>query len=182
MPSERELIANAAHDPEAFRALYRAYFPRVYGYIGYRVNSRSDAEDLTAEVFLKVVKSIRGFEYRGEGSFAAWIFRIAHNVLGSHYRKDSQESFSLDEVPDMASDELPPDQNFLQAEQLAQLRMHVAALSPRRQEIITLKFFGGLRNTEIAAVLGLDERTVAAYLCRAVQDLQRLYIAAEKNP
>ena len=55
------------------------------------------------------------------------------------------------------------------------MRWLIGSLSPRRQEIVTLKFFGDLRNTEIAQVLGLDERTVASHLCRGLADLHRLY-------
>jgi RNA polymerase sigma factor (sigma-70 family) len=57
------------------------------------------------------------------------------------------------------------------------MRALVATLSPRRQEIVTLKFFAGLRNREIADVLELDERTVASHLSRGLQDLQTRYRA-----
>jgi RNA polymerase sigma-70 factor, ECF subfamily len=48
-------------------------------------------------------------------------------------------------------------------------------LPPRRRDILLLKFFGGLRNQEIARMLNLDERTVASHLSRALDDLRRLY-------
>ncbi len=51
----------------------------------------------------------------------------------------------------------------------------IETLSPRRQEVITLRFFGELRNQEIAEILSLDERTVASHLCRAIEDLQNKY-------
>jgi DNA-directed RNA polymerase specialized sigma24 family protein len=54
-------------------------------------------------------------------------------------------------------------------------------LSPRRQEVVTLRFYGGLRNREIARVLGLDERTVAAHLCRAIQDLEGMCAAQTRT-
>ena len=58
-------------------------------------------------------------------------------------------------------------------EHVATIIASIAELAPRQQEIILLRFFGQLRNREIAAVLGLDERTVAAYLCRGLQELAR---------
>ncbi|HET7078316.1 MAG TPA: sigma-70 region 4 domain-containing protein, partial [Chloroflexia bacterium] len=61
----------------------------------------------------------------------------------------------------------------------ADLHRLIATLSPRRREVITLKFFGGLQNREIAAVLGLDERTVASHLCRALEDLYARYTRLE---
>ena len=67
-----------------------------------------------------------------------------------------------------------------QQEAFEQMRSLIATLSPRRQEVITLKFYAGLRNREIARVLGLDERTVAAHLCRALRDLEQC--VAPANP
>ncbi len=174
---EREIIERARTEPGAFRELYRAWFPRVYAYVAYRVGRVPDAEDLTAEIFLKIVQSLNQFEYRGTGSFAAWIFRIAHNAVSQFYRQHRLEPQSLDDLPDIQSDEPAPDEALLLKERFQRLRTRIALLSPRRQEIITLRFFGGLRNQEIAAVLNLDERTVAAHLCRAIEDLQRYYDA-----
>jgi RNA polymerase sigma-70 factor, ECF subfamily len=171
--AERDLIEQSKRDPEAFRALYRLYFPRVYGYVAYRVPSVADAEDVVAETFIKVVEGLRTFEYRGEGSFAAWVFRIAYSHVSQFYRQRTHLSF--DELPDMPSGYLSPDQALQEREQFARLAGLIAELPPRRQEIVTLKFFGGLRNQEIAQVLGLDERTVASHLCRALDDLRKKY-------
>jgi RNA polymerase sigma-70 factor (ECF subfamily) len=171
---ERKLVEQARTNPDAFRELYRLYFPRVYAYIAYRVGRVWDAEDLTANIFVKVLEGLERFEWRGEGSFAAWLFRIAHSQVSQFYR-DQREHLSLDDLPDIQSSSLAPDQAIARKEQFARLRARIATLSPRRQEIVTLRFFGELRNQEIAAVLGLDERTVASHLSRALEDLQRKY-------
>jgi RNA polymerase sigma-70 factor (ECF subfamily) len=171
------LIEQARHQPEAFRELYRAYFPRIYAYVAYRVGRKTDAEDITADVFTKVIESLTQFEYRGEGSFAAWLFRIAYHALSQFYREQRRETepLSLDDLPKIHSSDPSPDHTLTLKEQFAHLRALITTLSPRRQEIVTLKFFGGLRNQEIAAVLNLDERTVASHLSRALEDLQRKY-------
>jgi RNA polymerase sigma-70 factor, ECF subfamily len=171
---EKSLVEAARHNPDAFRELYRHYFPRIYGYVAYRVGHVWETEDLVADIFVKVVESIRGFEYRGAGSFAAWVFRIAHNHV-SQFHRERAEHFSLDDVPDIQGSDLTPDQALIRKEQFIHLRALLETLSPRRREIITLKFFGGLRNTEIAAVLSLDERTIASHLCRGIEDLGQKY-------
>jgi RNA polymerase sigma-70 factor (ECF subfamily) len=178
--TERTLVAAARANPDAFRALYRQYFPRVYAYIAYRVGRALDAEDLTADVFVKVVEALPRFEDRGAGSFPAWLFRIAHNAVSQFYRgRPALEPISLDETPDIQAEPPSLDSLLARKEQFLRLRERVAALSPRRAEIIRLKYFGGLRNQEIAAVLGLDERTVAAHLSRALADLGREYAQEE---
>lgn len=170
---EKTLVERARSEPEAFRELYHLYVGRVYGYVAYRVQRRQDAEDITAEVFMKVVARLAQFEYRGDGAFAAWVFRIAHNEVAQFFRRQRRGTVSLDDLPDIQGDHLSPDEAVLLREQFAGLAALIVTLPPRRQEIITLRFYGGLRNQEIAEVLHLDERTVASHLSRALADLRR---------
>jgi RNA polymerase sigma-70 factor (ECF subfamily) len=173
---ERALVLQVSKNPEAFRPLYRQYYPRVFAYVAYRVGTKQEAEDLTATIFMKVIEAIGGFEYRGAGTFAAWLFRIAHNEVQQFYRTlYRRDTVLLDDLPEIESGELLPDEAFARKEQFARLREALMMLSPRRQEIITLRFFGGLRNQEIAAVVGLDERTVASHLSRGLEDLKQVY-------
>lgn len=180
---EEAQVQQAQKDLAAFKALYDAYLPRVFAYVAYRVGVRQDAEDLTATVFLKVVQDLDRFEWRGPGSFAAWVFRIAHDVVADYHRRRARATgpLALEDLPQLQAHELLPLDQTLQKERFAHLYRLVACLAPRRQEVVTLKFFGRLRNKEIAAVLGLDERTVASHLCRGLEDLHRLYISESKE-
>jgi RNA polymerase sigma-70 factor, ECF subfamily len=175
---ERVLTEEARRDPEALRELYDYYFPKVYAYIGYRVGRVQDIEDLTSETFLKAIEKLDGFVWQGEGSFPAWLFRIAHNLASDFYRRGqvAEESVPLEELPELEDNTLSPAEAFLRKERLALFRRLIGTLSRRRQEVITLKFFGGLHNKETAEVLGLDERTVASHLCRGLGDLHRRYV------
>lgn len=175
--TEEFLILRARHDTDAFREIYRRYFPRVYAYVAYRVRWSLDAEDITADIFLSVVKSFHTFEYRGEGAFSAWLFRIAYNAVNLFFRyhHEDKEPLPVDDLPDIQGGDANLEEIIIAQERFRRLHKRIGTLSPRRQEIITLKFFGELRNQEIAAVLGLNERTVASHLCRAVEDLQRRY-------
>jgi RNA polymerase sigma-70 factor (ECF subfamily) len=171
MDSEQRLIRQARDNPEHFRELYRAYFPKVYAYVAYHVAYANDAEDVVSEVFLKAMKGIG--QFRGE-SFAAWLFGIARNAISTFYRRNGHAS--LDALADELHADTPtPDVLVMQAETREEMLRLIGTLSPRRQEVITLKFFGGLRNQEIAEVLGLDERSVASHLCRALRDLHERY-------
>lgn len=187
LPDEAALIGRiqvgGADGAEAFRTLYAHYFPRLYAYIAYRVGRVADAEDITADVFLRMVEALPRFEYRGAGSFAAWAFSIALRQVQNFYRtlKRKPPTLSLDEIPDVQGDGYntgdSPDAALQRKERFRRLHVAIQGLSPRRQEIVTLRFFGGLKNREIAAILNLDERTIAAHVSRALKDLQAFYSA-----
>ncbi|MDY7079756.1 MAG: sigma-70 family RNA polymerase sigma factor [Chloroflexota bacterium] len=176
---EHECIQRAQKEPRAFVHLYDHYFPRIHAYVRYRVHSPQDAEDLIADVFFKAIRKLGHFKWRNKSSFAAWLFRIAHNMIVDYYRQQKHQVSveSRDNLMELPSHALLPEQVLTQQETFQQIRALVATLSPWRQEIITLKFFGGLRNCEIAQILGLDERTVAAHLSRGLQNLQHKYAA-----
>ena len=174
---EQQLIEGAHASADGVRDLYRLFLPGVYAYVAYRVGRVHDAEDLTGETFLRVIEHLQSFQWRGAHSFSAWVFRIAHNVVQDFHRTHGQVHMPLnaDDLPLLHAHALQPEDDVLRKEQFAQLRRLIGTLSPRRQEVITLKFFSGLRNNEIADVLALDERTVAAHLCRGLEDLHRKF-------
>src|SRR5690242_11800766 len=77
---ERLLIEAAQRDRTRFADLYELFFDRVYAYIARRVIDRSEAEDLTSEVFHDALANLARYEWRG-APFAAWLFRIASNAI-----------------------------------------------------------------------------------------------------
>ena len=172
---ERKLIEELPEQPEGFRQLYRCYFPRVYAYTAARIGNHADTEDLVADVFVKIVEALDRFEYRGSGSFAAWVFRIAYNTVQQFYRQ-RQSLVSFDALTRVADyDHSKPESIYLNKERSTLVHAMLETLSPRRQEILTMRYFGGLRNMEIAEVLGLNEKTVASHISRGLEDLQKKY-------
>lgn len=166
----------AQRSRRAFRPLFQRYHARVFAYVAYRVGRNADAEDVVADIFKRALLGINAFVCQHSGSFAAWLFRIARNEIARFAERAARRSaVSLDELPPIESAQPTLESEVERREEFARLRRLLAQLSPRRREIVTLKFFGELRNHEIAESLGLDERTVAAHLCRALDDLQRLY-------
>jgi len=176
---ERALLADVAGDDDAFRQLYDFYLPRVYAYVGYRMPPE-ETEDIVAEVFARMTRGLARFRWRGPGSFSAWLFRIAHNEVAGYHRRTGRAAWvvTLDTAADVRDARPPPEEAAESAERVRRMRQLVRTLSPRRQEVILLKFFGGLSNHEIAAILELDERTVASHLCRALDDLERRLLEA----
>jgi len=157
--------------------------PRVYAYVAYRVKGVPEAEDVVSETFLRVVKNLHRFRYRGEGSFAAWLFRIAHNLVEDQRRarRTRVRHLSLEAAGEIADGSLLPGEELAREEQFEELRALIGTLPPQRQKVVLLRFFGGLRNREIAKVLGLNERTVASHLNRGMQDLYQKYLRSKPD-
>jgi RNA polymerase sigma-70 factor, ECF subfamily len=171
---ERWLIGQLNKNPDAFHELYGAYFQRVYGYVAFRIDNRQDVEDTVSEIFLHVVRKLGQFKNQHDYSFAAWLFTITRNAIHDFYRARDREAVPLEQIGQSAIDTPPPETDL-------ELRRLINTLPERRREVITLKFFSGLRNNEIAVVLGLDERTVASHLSRGLKDLQQKYLEVQNS-
>jgi len=169
---DARIIHAARADLTQFAPLYERYFPRIYAYCLRRVEHRHAAEDLTSAIFTRALKGLH--EYR-DGSVAAWLFRIAHNVVANHYR-GRRPQLSLEETDsDLAADHPSLIENILQDEQSRIIRGLVAALPDNQREMLSLKLDGGLTAEEIGAALGKSAGAVRVELHRIIKRLRARY-------
>jgi RNA polymerase sigma-70 factor (ECF subfamily) len=175
---ERSLLQRAkAYDPEALAELYDRYAPRMYTYIYRRVSDAALAEDLTGELFLRVVRSIRT-ERAWSTSFSAWLYRIAHNLVVDHYRRLPPEP--LDPLEgDVAEDGGDPVDAAEAAASQERLRSATRRLTAEQQEVLALRFGEGLTAAETAQVMDKSTGAVEALQHRAVASLRRILAGDE---
>lgn len=166
------VLAAQAGDRDAFGRLYTAILPGLYGYIRSRMPSTVEAEDLVSDVILMMVKKLGDFRWLNPGSFRAWVFQIARRKLVDKYRRSTVPNTEIDGNETLPDPAPTPEMQVLCHETREGVLGLVEKLSPRKQEVILLRYFGGLQNNEIAAVLELDERTISSYLSRAMDELQ----------
>lgn len=167
---ERHIIAKAqAGDKEAMSHLYQTYSEPIFQYISYRVDSRMLAEDLTAEVFLRMVRSLKQYEDRGL-PFGAWLFRIAANLIHEHYRQNKQLPVTL-LTEDERSDDTDPFDRLARQEERERLTRALRALPAEYQDILILRFMQNLSHTQVAAILDKSETAVRALQHRALKAL-----------
>jgi len=174
MPDEeRALVQRAsAHDANAFAQLYDRYVAKIYKYIYYRTGASMSVEDLTAQVFLKAWESIDGYRWT-ERPFAAWLFRIAHNLIIDHYRQQ-REFVSIDDLV-LEDDHTPPLDDLAQLHLTSeQIRQAIAKLTDDQQQVIILKFIEGYEIEQVADILGKDARAIRSLQHRALASLQRI--------
>lgn len=158
----------------AFAPLYERYFPRIYAYCLRRVNNEQEAEDLASQIFTRALTNLD--TYRG-GIVAAWLFRIAHNLVVNHYRSQRAQ-ISLDDT-DLTTDQPEPLENILQAEEAQIISSLVATLSDDQQDLVALKLVGQLTSQEIGEVVGKSAGAVRVELHRILNQLRELYEEAQ---
>ena len=172
-----EYILNKAikGEQEAFTQLYDLYFDRIYKYMYFRMKKQSEAEDLTQEVFIKALKGISSYKI-GATPFSSWLYRIAHNQVIDHIRKNEKhQSVSLDEVTSLAADSDPVEETERQME-IDELTAAIARLPAAQQEVISLRFIAGLPISDVAKISGKSEGTVKALQFNATMSLRKLMV------
>lgn len=170
-PAERDLVEEAKVSPEAFGRLYDRHFPRIYSYIVRRVGNREVAEDLTSETFFKALSHIRKYEYTGL-PFAAWLYRIAGNVVADYYRRQRPDQPLDTEMPLPAPGD-GPEEWVLRLDQRQTVLEAVSQLTPEQQDVVLLRFEHGFRLKEIAGICGKTEGAVKALMFRALHTLKQ---------
>lgn len=174
---ERATVDRAREgDQQALADLYDWYMPRIYRYVVARVGNTTEAEDLTEEVFLKLLGAIGEFRWR-DVPFSSWIFRIAHNAVATHFRRTAQRGGATAEL----TDDMPDSRHDLAATverqiTLEEVRRAAELLPDAQREVIALRFAVGLSIADTAKALGKREGNVKALQHKAVAKLQKMLI------
>jgi RNA polymerase sigma-70 factor (ECF subfamily) len=166
--AERLLIEAAQKNPARFAELYEENFDRVYAYISRRVRDRSEAEDLTSEVFHQALANLSRFEWRGV-PFAAWLFRIAANAIIDRSKRASKALAGPENFEPTAEVGL---REIEESEQRAMLFRLVDRLPADQRRVIGLRFSEEKSVREIAGELGRSEGAIKQLQFRALQSLR----------
>jgi len=176
-PDERLLIEAAQKDPARFAELYDGNFERVYAYVARRVQNRSDAEDLTAEVFHQALAKIAQFEWRGV-PFSAWLYRIAANAIAARWQRAARERGSpvADDPPDSRARVNPEE-----VERTAQLFRLVKTLPDDQRRVIEMRFAEEKSTHEIARELHRTDGSIKQLQFRALTNLRAQFRTKAKK-
>jgi RNA polymerase sigma-70 factor (ECF subfamily) len=175
--NERYLVERARQgDASAFGDLYLHYLDDLYRYVYYRVSDERDAEDLTEQTFLRAWQGLAGF--RGKVPFAAWIYRIAHNVVIDHYRR-RKEVVPLEDNGNLIQLEASLEQQLLNQDEAERLASVIRRLSPLHQHVLVLRFVNGYSVAEVARILERSAGTVRVLQHRALKAAHAFLTAAE---
>jgi RNA polymerase sigma-70 factor, ECF subfamily len=165
---ERLLIEAAQRDPARFADLYENNFERVYAYIVRRVGNRAETEDLTSEVFHQALANLKRFEWRGI-PFAAWLFRIAANLISDRWQRSGREVADDSGLIDAAQ---ASPVEIEEVERRATLYRLVNALPDEQQRVVVLRFVEQKSIKEVAQEIRKTEGAVKQLQFRALSTLR----------
>jgi RNA polymerase sigma-70 factor (ECF subfamily) len=173
--TEEELLAAAMqYNDAALGELYDRYEARIYSYVFRRTGDQALAEDMTAQVFLKMLESIRDRK-AWHSSFSGWLYRIAHNLVIDHYRRrDRHSSVDLEDGPPMASELEDPVATAEMNIDAERLRTAIRRLTDEQAEVVSLRFLEGYSIAEVAAMTNRTEGAIKALQYRAVATLRTM--------
>jgi RNA polymerase sigma-70 factor (ECF subfamily) len=163
----------------AWEELVRRHSRRIYNVCYRFVGNRTEAEDISQEVFLRVYRTLQS--YRSTyGGFATWMTSVTRNLLIDHYRRtkrDRQTDSLEDKMPAVENKESTarrPDQQALLGELSGQVQTALTRLSPELREAVILRDLQQLEYAEIQQVLAVPEGTVKSRINRGRIELARI--------
>jgi RNA polymerase sigma-70 factor, ECF subfamily len=166
-----DLIARArSGSPEAAGLLYDQHHQSIFRYLFYRTGDSHTAEDLTADVFLKMVQFIQRFE-GNPPAFRGWLFQIARNLSIDHLRRNnahpihpiSEDMHSPEDLPETSAE------RHLNSENLRKAMTHLTA---EQQDVLLMRFVEGMPLAETARTLHKSEDAIKGLQRRALLALQ----------
>jgi RNA polymerase sigma-70 factor (ECF subfamily) len=170
--SERIVSQAIIGDKEAIAALYERFEPTIRRFLHYRLGDAQTAEDLTTEVFLRMIQALPGYQQR-EAPFQAWLFQIARNLIIDHARRmNARNHVALDE--NLAAPGAPPELEAAWSMTRDQLQRALGRLPDAQCEVVVMRFVAGMSIAEVAQTLNRSESAIKALQARGLERLYRV--------
>ena len=176
--AEWEIVRRAQeYQEDALQTLYEVYYPKVYNYAFLQLGDVQAAEDLSSDVMLKMVESIKSYKFKGL-PFSAWVFRIARNrLIDLHRRRKRRGEVDLSES--IAGTLASPQVMAERALERGQIQVALKHLTDEQRQVIVLKFIEGFDNRSIGGIMGRSEGAIKSLQHRALGSLRRILYEEE---
>lgn len=158
----------------AIAILYDNHHERIFRYLWMRVGDRQQAEDLTGEVFARMVAKLPGYQNNGL-PFEAWLYRIARNLLVDQYRRQNKVKWvQLEEASHLAVEEQDPSASPESRAIFAEIRQALERIDPQQREVVIMRFLLGLPIKEVALIMERSIPTIKALQFRGLRGLRSI--------
>jgi len=165
---------NPAAGAEAVGELYDRYQESVFRYICSRVSNPQLAEDLTGDVFTRMVINLPKYRYTGI-PFLAWLYKIARNlVIDTHRNTTSREHLPIEQIENLSTQEKGPAQVVENQIFVEQVQSALKELKPDKQDVLILRFIVGLSLKEVASTMGKSIDSIKITQHRALKEIRTI--------
>jgi len=167
------LVKNAQNgDTQAFGSLYSLFLRKIYRFVYFMVESETLAEDIAQNTFVKAWKALPVFSQK-KGTFQAYLFSIARNLVMDHFRQKKTISVDLDFVTNIESSENIEEQT-INGEEKQQVKQAINKLDDKEKQMIILRYFEELPMGDIAKTFTMEEGAVRVRIFRILRKLKEI--------
>ena len=170
-----EILVNKARtgDKDELTELYGVFREKIYRYVFFKCGNHADAEDITNEVFLRMIQSIANFQWKGIG-FSSWLFKIASNLVVDYYRNKSRRNIeSIEDRDYIGETNWEQISEFLDNRDLFHaIYKDTDDLTDLQKEVVNLRFIGDLSLKETAEAMSKNVNSIKAIQHAAIKKLK----------
>jgi RNA polymerase sigma-70 factor (ECF subfamily) len=160
-------------DPQALTEAHDRYYRSIFRYIAFKVGNLETAEDLTSEVFVRLLDAVQDCRTPNK-SLQGWLICVASHIVNDFFRKKYAAKQNIELTETIASDSSSPIEQIIQKQNLDELRAALEQLTDDQQKVISLRFGYGMSIKDAAIDMGKSEAAVKQLQARAVAALTRL--------
>ncbi len=177
MTDETIMEAVKNGDLQQATLLFERYNKRIYNFLARMTSDRLLAEDLTQNVFLRIIKY--RMSYREGARFQSWIYQIARNVFSDHYQSVKNRYSDFVDV-EKISDHMPDSEEMEQQERENLLQRSMARLTDEQRELLVLTRFEHMKYEEVAEMMNTTVANIKVRVHRAIGRLREFYFEMEE--
>jgi RNA polymerase sigma-70 factor (ECF subfamily) len=176
-----ETIMEAVKDGDLQQAslLFERYHLRIFNFLARMTMDRTQAEDLTQNVFLRMIRYRTS--YRRGARFQSWIYQIARNVFSDHYQANKNHRADFVDVENIREQMQDTDEDESRAEREQLLHRSLARLGEEQRELLILTRFQQMKYEEVAQIMDTTVANIKVKVHRAIIKLRENYFELEKN-
>ncbi|MBL7994364.1 RNA polymerase sigma factor [bacterium] len=179
--TEAELLNRIKNDPNEFAELFKSYYKPIFGYIFRRTGKFDDSADIAADTFLNALEHINSFSYKGI-SIKVWLYRIATNELYRYFKQKKRRNRLIERIDFenramfnnyLYDDKIELEKELQHHDRFITVLGALKTLPIKYMEVISLRYFEGKDNKEIAQILNMNEGTLKSLLSRGLEKLRK---------
>lgn len=159
-------------DEDAYGQIYRLFWQRIYRYCQFNTGKSETAQDICQETFLRAWRSLSTFSLYKGGSFQAFLFKIARNLIIDLARK--KKEIALENYQQQADPAQDLDEKLQRQQDIAQVQSALAKLEEKDRQIIILRYFEELSSHEVAKIVGVREGNLRVRTHRILKKLKQI--------